>query len=194
MTCLFSKCCVFYLYFSFLRCGMPSDQELQEKKNLDLFQSDEDLNRISKQFESGKRVTTAGADFNCFPICPTKQQTNQKTSPQCLQVAQSAFIYSENERANIHMGGFPTNQPLTLRRQNLSFLVNMQETDQACGLKGAEEQHCRRTSYLTVRCKMLICFAASETEQLDEFDLISKTFSFFFNKSFLAVFNFIHRY
>lgn len=92
------------------------------------------------------------------------------------------------------MGGFPTNQPLTLRRQNLSFLVNMQETDQACGLKGAEEQHCRRTSYLTVRCKMLICFAASETEQLDEFDLISKTFSFFFNKSFLAVFNFIHRY
>lgn len=77
------------------------------------------------------------------------------------------------------MGGFPTNQPLTLRRQNLSFLVNMQETDQACGLKGAEEQHCRRTSYLTVRCKMLICFAASETEQLDEFDLISKTFSFF---------------
>lgn len=39
------------------------------------------------------------------------------------------------------MGGFPTNQPLTLRRQNLSFLVNMQETDQACGLKGAEEPH-----------------------------------------------------
>lgn len=102
-------------------------------------------------FESGKRVTTAGAHFNCFPICPTKQQTNQKTSPQCLQVAQSAFIYSENERANIHMGGFPTNQPLVLRRQNLSFLVNMQETDQACGLKGAEEQYCRRASYLTVR-------------------------------------------
>lgn len=84
------------------------------------------------------------------------------------------------------MGGFPTNQPLILRRQNLSFLVNMQETDQACGLKGAEEQHCRRTSYLTVRCKMLICFAASETEQ--------RLFLFFFNKSFLAVFNFIHRY
>lgn len=49
------------------------------------------------------------------------------------------------------MGGFPTNQPLVLRRQNLSFLVNMQETGQACGLKGAEEQHCRRASYLTVR-------------------------------------------
>lgn len=76
--------------------------------------------------------------FQLFSYLPN-QTADQLKNITTVSAGSSKHVHLQNERANIHMGGFRTNKPLVLRRQNLSFLVNMQETDQACGLKGAEE-------------------------------------------------------